>query len=87
MKKLNLLLLIFAAFMFTFTSCTKEEITEAEITEIPTDIDEDYYNSLLDNIENRNDLEEGLGLGCFSINTPFSLDVNGDIIEINTFKI
>ncbi len=86
MKKLNLLLLIFAAFMFTFTSCTKEEITEAEITEIPTDIDEDYYNSLLDNIENRNDLEEGLGLGCFSINTPFSLDVNGDIIEINTFE-
>ena len=52
MKKLNLLLLIFAAFMFTFTSCTKEEITE-----IPTDIDEDHYNSLLDNIENRNDFE------------------------------
>ena len=86
MKKLNLLLLIFAAFMFTFTSCTKEEITETEITEIPTDIDEDQYNSLLDNIENRDDLEEGLELGCFSIVTPFSLDINGDIVEINTFE-
>lgn len=86
MKKLNLLLLIFVAFMFTFTSCTKEEITDTEITEIPTDIDEDQYNSLLDNIENRDDLEEGLELGCFSIDTPFSLDINGDIVEINTFE-
>ena len=31
-------------------------------------------------------LNKGLELGCFSIDTPFSLDVIGDIIEINTFE-
>ena len=87
MKKTNLLLLIFAAFMITFTSCTKEEISDPEIiTEIPIDVDEDMFNPLLDNIENRDDLEEGLELGCFFIDTPFSLDIDGTIIEINTFE-
>ena len=87
MKKLNLLLLIIAAFMFTLTSCTKEEISGEEvITEIPTEIDEDQYNPLLDNIENRDDLEEGLVLGCFAIDTPFSLDVDGTVVEINTYE-
>ena len=86
MKKINLLLLIFAAFMFTFTSCTEDPISDQEIIEIPTDIDEDMYNPLLDNIENRDDLEGGLELGCFSIDVPFSLDVDGTIVEINTFE-
>lgn len=87
MKKSNILLLLFAAFMITFASCTKDEdINAPEITEIPTEIDEDQYNSLLDNIENRDDLEGGLELGCFSIDTPFSLDVDGTVVEINTYE-
>ena len=86
MKKTNLLLLLFAVFMISFTSCTKEETSSIDTTEIPTEVDTDQYNPLLDNIENRDDLEEGLNLGCFSINTPFSLDVDGTIVEINTFE-
>ena len=72
--------------MITFASCTKEEISTTDITEIPTDIDEDMFNPLLDNIENRDDLEDGLQLGCFSIDTPFSLDVDGTVVEINTLE-
>ena len=72
--------------MITFTSCTKDPVSDSTTTEIPTEIDEDQYNPLLDNIENRDDLEEGLNLGCFSIDTPFSLDVDGTIVEINTFE-
>lgn len=86
MKKTNILLLIFAAFMITFTSCTKEEISTTDTTEIPTNINEDMFNPLLDNIENRDDLEDGLELGCFSIDTPFSLDIDGTIVEINTLE-
>jgi len=67
MKKINLLLIIFAAFMFTLTSCTKEEVSSNTVEEIPTEIEEDQFNPLVDNIENRDDLEGGLELGCFSI--------------------
>lgn len=71
--------------MITFTSCTEDPISETDNTEIPTDVDEVMFNPLLDNIENRDDTD-GLELGCFSINTPFSLDVDGSIFEINTFE-
>ena len=86
MKNTNLLLLLFAAFMITFTSCTEDPISNEEKIEIPIEVDEDQYNPLLDNIENRDDLEGGLELGCFSIDTPFSLDIDGTIVEINTYE-
>lgn len=86
MKNTNFLLLLFAAFMITFTSCTEDPISKEEEIEIPVDVDEDQYNPLLDNIENRDDLEGGLELGCFSIDTPFSLDIDGTIVEINTYE-
>lgn len=72
--------------MFTFTSCTEDPISTNEEIEIPTEVEEDHYNPLLDNIENRDDLEGGLELGCFSIDTPFSLDIDGTIVEISSYE-
>ena len=86
MKKINIILLMFAVFLITISSCTKDPKSETETTNIPTEIDNHNFNPLLDNIQNRDDLGEGLELGCFTIDTPFSLDVDGTIIEINSFE-
>ena len=76
--------MVFAMASLLFTSCTKENqiIDETDpVEEIdPTHLED---NPLIDNAEARSD-SEGINLGCFSIEYPFSLDIDGEEVEINS---
>lgn len=84
MKSINLIWTFMILLLIGMSSCNKDEENLDNTIDIPVDVTEVEYNNLLDNITARNDgEEEGLDLGCFVIDTPFSLDVDGEIVEIN----
>ena len=85
MKKLSLLLLLVGALLITVSSCTKDEISTDHTTNPPIVTQDDHFNSLLDNVDSRSD-EDALDLGCFSIDVPFSLDIDGTIVDVSTFE-
>jgi len=81
MKDFKIFILFSFLFAIGLTSCTKENVTNEEVTKEETEIETGVNNSLVDNIESR-DGENGCVLACFTIDYPFSLDIDGVITEI-----
>ncbi len=84
MKILKSIFLFTFLAMITFSSCTKENEGEGTtIVEPEIEVTESTSNVLVGEVTGRSD-GEGLDLGCFIIETPFQLNVNGEIITIET---
>ncbi len=84
MKNIKLFLAMFAVITFMFASCTEEDTT-IEVIDPVEEIDTTKLtdNPLVDQIEGR-DNEEGCELGCFTIDYPFSISINGEVYEIDS---
>lgn len=85
MYKFKYLIALFALMAIGFTSCTKENtvIDQQEEVEIedPTTV---KVNPLVNRIETRS--ADQMELGCLTIDLPFSLDVDGTVVEINSIE-
>ena len=82
MKNFKGFILLFLIAVISFTACTKEDVTDGSSTVITPDPTETTSNPLVTNRGVAGD--NGLYIGCFTINYPFSLDVDGTTTEINS---
>ncbi len=78
MKKL---LFLFAVLLFTFSACQKEEIIDKIDTTTKPDPTEYSSNPLVSKMAVA-DGEDGIDLGCFTIDFTFEMNVNGETVSI-----
>ena len=83
MKILKSLFLLTFLAMITFSSCTKENKGETTETDPEVEVTETTSNALVGEVTGRSE-GEGLDLGCFAIETPFQLSVNGENVTIES---
>jgi len=70
--------------LVVFTSCRKKELSEDNIIEQPIVPEVTTYNPLVANVVSNSSSELGLDLGCFTIDFPFELSVDGVTVAINS---
>jgi len=79
--------LFLAMVVFSIVSCTKEDIEGPEVID-PIDpnveVTETSNNPLMAQVSS--DGEDAFDLGCFIIQTPFALNVNGVVLGIESFE-
>ena len=84
MRYSKLLFFFTLSLLIAFSSCKKEEIHEMEDTVDNVDPQVSTTNALVFNVASNNSSSEGLDLGCFSIDLPFDLIVDGNTVTINS---
>lgn len=85
MKNLKYLFIFIAFLSIGLTSCTKEDVTNEEIENPTNEPETGISNPLVDNLQTRSGgSDEGCELACFSINYPFSLDIDGEVVELTS---
>lgn len=77
MKLNNIIWLLAISALLSLYSCTKESESINQIPDTPEDV---FINPLVDNTSTRDD--GSVFLGCFSIQYPFSMDIDGTVHEI-----
>ncbi|MEO0778723.1 MAG: hypothetical protein AAF146_19305 [Bacteroidota bacterium] len=88
MKFTRIFFLLLLCCSVLMTSCRKEELSEEIQTEQEITPEVRSNNKLVQNVEveSASSSENGLDLGCFSINLPFGLVVDGVESTINTVE-
>jgi len=81
MKTIKYLIILSIAFLFTISSCTKDNLIVDKIDTNPVESKKTSSNPLVNRGTTNND---GLDMGCFTIIFPFELSVNGDNIPIDS---
>lgn len=84
MKFSRILFFLVLSALVVFTSCRKEELSEDIITETPVIPEVATYNPLVAAMVTNSSSAGSLDLGCFSVDMPFDLSVDGTIVTINT---
>ncbi len=85
MKNLRFLLFATIAMMLVFSSCRKEEVSEIEDVIPPTETVLETTNPLVPQMQFSMTNNDALDLGCFAVDVPFELNVDGTIVAINDY--
>jgi len=83
MKLSKIFFFLILSILVVFSACKEEEISKDITTEQPVVPEVVEHNPLVANVSASVSSSEGLDLGCFSIDLPFGLNVDGIEVQIS----